>query len=58
MTVKRSDITLEQTYPASIEGRLESISGVVDRSTGALSARVMKSGRRMTDIQQKVDLSL
>lgn len=38
MTVKRSDITLEQTYPASIEGR-QSISGVVDRSTGALSAR-------------------
>ena len=45
MTVKRSDITLEQTYPASIEGR-QSIR-IIPRVDGYLSEIRIKEGQRV-----------
>ncbi|MBO4764438.1 MAG: biotin/lipoyl-binding protein, partial [Bacteroidales bacterium] len=45
MTVKRSDITLEQTYPASIEGR-QSIR-IIPRVEGHLSEIRIKEGQRV-----------
>lgn len=45
MTVKRSDITLEQTYPASIEGR-QSIR-IIPRVEGYLSEIRIKEGQRV-----------
>ena len=45
MTVRRSDITLEQTYPASIEGR-QSIR-IIPRVEGYLSEIRIKEGQRV-----------
>lgn len=45
MTVRRSDITLEQTYPASIEGR-QSIR-IIPRVDGYLSEIRIKEGQRV-----------
>ena len=45
MTVKRSGITLEQTYPASIEGR-QSIR-IIPRVDGYLSEIRIKEGQRV-----------
>ena len=45
MTVRRSDITLEQTYPASIEGR-QSIR-IIPRVEGYLPEIRIKEGQRV-----------